>query len=94
MSESETTQIAQQTGVDESIALSVQGENVTVSESLVGYLVGGDVSCEESLILVGNVGTLSGNAHVLLDLKSAIVAAAVEGVVIGLIVGLLRRKKG
>jgi hypothetical protein len=94
MSEQENVEIAPLAGVSESIALSVQGEKVEVKESLVGHLTAGEVACEESLIVVGNIGTLGGNAHVLLEGKNLILAAVIEGVVIGLILGLLRRRKG
>ena len=93
MAEQENVEIAPLAGVSESIALSVQGEKVEVKESLVGHLVAGEASCEESLILVGNIGTLGGNAQVLIEGKNVIIAAVIEAVVIGLILGLLCRKK-
>jgi hypothetical protein len=109
MSTVENTQMAAETGADSAAVPAVEGEVVsvseslvgqvtvgesaTVSESLVGYLAAGEVSCEESLILVGNVGTLGGNARVLLEGKTAILAAIIEAVVIGLILSLLCRKK-
>ena len=93
MSEEENVEIAPLAGVSESIALSVEGEKVEVKESLVGQLVADEATCEESLIVVGNIGTLGGNAHVLLEGKNLILVAVIEAVVIGLIVGLLCRRR-
>jgi hypothetical protein len=75
------------------VVLSVQGERVSVRDSLVGLAAGSELCCQDSLIFVANAGTLSGETRVLVEGKSLLLAATVGAALFALARVLLRRSK-
>jgi|GEM_PF-3874261 hypothetical protein len=78
------------TTVSDAIALSVSGDTVNVSDSLVGAAAAQSMQAEDTLIVLGAVGTLEGDSRVLIDVRSA----AVLGVFVALALLLLQRLAG
>jgi hypothetical protein len=75
------------------VALSVQGQHISVQDSLVGLVAGAQVRCRDSLIVVANAETLAGNARVLVEGKSLVLAAAIGAVLLAIARHLPRRRK-
>lgn len=76
-----------------SVALSAQGENISLRDSLVGLVVASELSCQDSLIVVANAQTLSGGATVLVDGRRLVLAAAACAVLFAVTLGFLRRRR-
>jgi hypothetical protein len=63
----------------------VTGQQVAIRDSLVVSVVAAQAEAHDSLIVVGVIGELSGDARVLIDRRSAIAFGAGVGLVLGLL---------
>mgnify|MGYP001095685929 CR=1 FL=1 len=80
--------------IHDAAVLSVAGRRLDVRDAVIGSLAARDVEAHDTLVVVGTVGTLRGDARVLFDVPSAIAFGAALGAVLALLGRVLGGGKG
>ena len=83
----------QPTLVYDAVAGSVAGQAVAVEDSLVGMVTAVDMTAHDTLILLGTIACLEGNARVLISTQAALALGAGLGLTLALLTRLARLKK-
>ncbi len=77
----------------ECITLGVAGEQVQISESVIGAAAAGQMTANESLIVVAAAGSLGGQVRVLFDAPAALLLGVGFGAALAIVGRLLRRNR-
>jgi hypothetical protein len=78
--------------VTERVLLSARGQDVSAADSLIGVVVGSQVHAKDSLILVASARYISGDAKILFQGRSLLLAA-IAGVSLATAICYLLRHK-
>jgi hypothetical protein len=76
----------------ERILLSARGQDISVDDSLVGVVVGSQVHAKDSLIVIASAHYISGDAKILFQGRSFLLATLVGTALVASVCYLLRRK--
>jgi hypothetical protein len=78
--------------VTERVLLSARGQDISAADSLIGVVVGSQVHAEDSLILVASARYISGDAKILFQGRSLLLATVAGVALVTAVCYLLRHK--
>ena len=78
--------------VTERILLSARGQDISATDSLIGVVVGSQVHAEDSLILIASARYISGDAKILFQGRSLLLATLAGTALVASVCYLLRHK--
>jgi hypothetical protein len=78
--------------VTERILLSARGQDISATDSLVGVVVGSQVHAKDSLIVIASARYISGDAKILFQGRSLLLATLAGTALVASVCYLLRRK--
>jgi hypothetical protein len=76
----------------ERVLFSARGQEISAADSLIGVVVGSQVHAEDSLILVASARYISGDAKILFQGRSLLLAAVASVALAASVCYLLRHK--